>query len=125
MPDYSADLTDAEIAEAQAYIVTSALSDTAVWRSVSYTPDGRGGSSRVYSDTTIPVWARNPVSKPSSYSKASGETTYEWEFICPVTALIQPKDVIQYKGKNVEVTEVTQHGTSPFSQCVYGRLVAA
>jgi hypothetical protein len=124
MTDYTYDPSPDDIADAQSAVAV-ALDDTATWRSVSYVPDGRGGSTRTYEDTAIPVWARNPGAIPSSFSKAPGETTYDWEFICPATALIQPKDVIQYKGNNVEVVEITQHGTSAFSQLVIGKQVSA
>lgn len=124
MTDYSFDPSPAEVADAQSFIATT-LDDTAVWRSVSYAPDGHGGSTRVFTDTTIPVWARNPGAKPASFSKSPGETNYEWEFICRVSDLIQPKDVIRYNGNDVEVFEISQRGTSSFAQLIYGRRVGA
>ena len=125
MPDYTSDPTAAEIAEAQAYILNTALNDTAVWRSVAYVPDGRGGSTRTFTDNTIPVWVRNPGSKPTNYVKASGETVYEWEFICRLSDAIQPKDVLQYQGNDIEVVYTTQRGTASFAQVVYGKRVGA
>jgi len=124
MPDYNFDPSPADVAEAQAY-VDSTLDDSAVWRSVSYVPDGRGGSTRTFSDTTIPVWVRNPGSKPSSYSKAPGETTYSWEFVINAHWNLQPKDVLLYNGKTIEITDITQRGTSTFSLLVYGKQVSA
>lgn len=124
MPDYSFDPSPSDIADAQAYIATT-LDDSAVWRSVAYVPDGRGGVTRTFTDTTIPVWARNPGAKPSNFSKAPGETSYDWEFVCRVSDLIQPKDVLQYRGNNIEVFKITQKGTASFAQLVFGRQVSA
>jgi hypothetical protein len=125
MPDYTAEPSPAEIAEAQNYIATSVLTDSAVWRSVSYTPDGRGGVTRSFTDTTIPVFARNPVDKPTSPTKAPGESVHEFEFICRVTDDIQPKDVIRYSGLDLEVVEVLQKGTASFAHLVYGKRVGS
>jgi hypothetical protein len=123
MPDYTSDPTPDDISEASAFLATQ-MNDSATWRSVAYTPDGRGGVTRVFTDTVIPCWVRNPMSAPGDPIHAPGTSLYEWEFICPLSYSIQAKDVLVYAGLSLEVVEVIQHGTASFSQVVYGKRVS-
>ncbi len=124
MPDYTFDLTPAELADASSF-VDSTLAGSATWQSVSYSPDGRGGSTRNHVDTTIEVWARNPSQSLSNLMRAPGEITTEWQFICSLTHNIQPKDVIVYGGAITEVIGITQKGTDSFCQLLLCKRVSS
>lgn len=124
MPDYTFDPSPAEIAEATAF-VNSTLQDSVVWQSVTYAPDGRGGTTITHTDTTIPVWVRNPGQKDASATHAPGEIMTEWEFVCRKSDNVQPKDIFVYNGLAVEVVEIILKGTSSFSQIIFGKRVSS